>query len=100
MISSNNDKKLTVDAGSTCIIESEMEIIFPGGKKETLKVQTSADFSTIDSKHHQIFLDSFTHQFNKKICIYNTHTYHNGSKVPTVKPPLAKKKSWLRKLFS
>lgn len=94
MISSNNDTRLTVDAGSICIIDSELEIIFPGGKTETLKVQTSADFSTIDPKHHQIFLDSFTHEFHKQLCIYNTHTYYDGSEVPTVKPPMAKKAWW------
>jgi hypothetical protein len=95
MISSSKDtKKLTVDVGSICIIESEIEMKFPGGHTETLKVKSSADFSEIKPIHHQIFLDTFTHQFHKNLCVYQSHTNHDGSSVPTVKPPIYKRPWW------
>ena len=94
MVSNKSDNNIIVNTSAICVIESEIEMKFPGGHIETLKVKSSADFSDIKPIHHQIFLDTFTCQFHKNLCVYQSHTNHDGTSVPIVTPPIYKRPWW------
>ncbi len=98
----SDDMKLTVSSTTKVTSNDKIIMFFPGGEREELDVKIEADFKDLKPEHHQIFLQSFSSKYNHHTQIFNTHTNHNGSKVPTVVGKVVERKSlWnhIKELF-
>ena len=94
------DNKMNLSIVSTTKVSCVDKIImfFPGGEKEELVVNIEADFSKLKPEHHEIFLDSFQSRYNHHSRIFNTHTNHDGGKVPTIVGKSVERKSIFDKI--
>lgn len=102
-ISIYNKMNLSIESTTKVSCVDKIIMLFPGGEKEELIVNIEADFSKLNPEHHEIFLNSFQSRYNHHSRIFNTHTNHDGSKVPTIISKVVKRKSifdkmknWLR----
>ena len=94
------DNKMNLSIVSTTEVSCVDKIImfFPGGEKEELVVNIETDFSKLKPEHHEIFLDSFQSRYNHHSRIFNTHTNHDGGKVPTIVGKSVERKSIFDKI--
>tara|TARA_B100000497_G_C7514442_1_gene313088 strand:+ start:418 stop:756 length:339 start_codon:yes stop_codon:yes gene_type:complete len=102
-INMDDDMRLTVSSTTKVTCNDKIIMFFPGGEKEELNVKIEADFKDLKPEHHQIFLQSFSSKYNHHTQIFNTHTNHNGSKVPTMVGKAVERKSlWnhIKELFN
>ena len=61
-----DNKELNVESNGKVVCNKQLTMFFMGGYEEKLNVKIEADFSKLKPEHHQLFLQYFNSEYNRK----------------------------------